>query len=144
MPSVTDWISAVASSLGVIVAGGALWAIAGVRKQIALQRKQLKLDLENVYVARYWAIMDDLDDTSPDSDKRRVHIGRYLRLSEDQCDLRARKRITESTWNYWRSGIAEQLTTVEFQQELDAQRADLFDHVRRLSADSSYDPAQRA
>lgn len=58
MPSVTDWISAVSSLMGAVVAGGALWAVVEVRTQIRLQRKQLKLDVENVYVNRYRSIMD--------------------------------------------------------------------------------------
>lgn len=140
MPLVTDWISAVASIIGTIVAAGALWAIFGVRRQIALQRRQLKLDLEHVYVGRYWSIMDDLMAAPTGSADRRHHIERYLRLSEDQCDLRARKRITTSTWHYWRQGIAEQLAEDETREVLLAQRDDLLEHLRRLTADANYDP----
>jgi hypothetical protein len=82
--------------------------------------------------------MDDLAEVSKRF--RPVQIGRYLRLSEDQCDLRARKRITNSTWLYWRDGIVEQLADPDFQVALQDAPPSLYDHLRRLSADSSYDP----
>jgi hypothetical protein len=138
-PSVTDWISAISSSLAVLASLVALVAVFGVRKQVKLQRRQMKLELENVYVTRYWQIMDDLG-RAPKGNVRNIDIERYLRLSEDQCDLRARHRITGSTWRYWRSGILEQLTDVEFGEGLAQARIDLFDHLRKLSINPSYDP----
>ena len=139
-PSVTDWISAVSSALAVVVGVFALVAVFGVRKQVRLQRRQLKLDLENVYVTRYWQVMDDLASASI-GQVRRGHIARYLRLSEDQCDLRPRRRITKSTWTYWRDGIVEQLKDAEFAAGLEEARSDLFDHLRRLIDNPKYDPA---
>jgi hypothetical protein len=91
-------------------------------------------------VGRYWSIMDDLMAAPVGSVERRRHIERYLRLSEDQCDLRARKRITTSTWRYWRMGITEQLAEDEVREVLSAQRPDLFDHLRQLGKDANYDP----
>lgn len=140
MPLITDWISAASSLIGALVAVGALWAIAGVKKQISLQRRQLKLDLEHVYVSRYWTIMDDLIAAPVGSSDREIHIERYLRLSEDQCDLRARKRITNSTWRYWRTGILEQLADEATRMVLEEQRSDSFVHLRRLSQVATYDP----
>src|SRR4051812_13156318 len=105
-PTITDWISAGAGVLAAAVGVFALLALLGVRRQIALQRRQLKLDLENVYVGRYWQVMDDLAGATRRTRSR--HIWRYIQLSEDQCDLRARGRITGSTWRYWRNGILEQ------------------------------------
>jgi len=137
--SVTDWISAIATAIAAVVGVAALVAIFGVRKQIALHSRQMKLDLENVYVARYWQVMDDLA-ASKGADTKRRHILRYLQLSEDQCDLRARRRITNSTWRYWRSGIVEQLADVEFAGTVLASPAHLLDHVRKLAADPTYEP----
>lgn len=142
-PSVTDWISAVSSVAAVAVGLGALVAVFAVRKQIKLQRRQLKLDLENVYLSRYWQIMDDLALVGADVEARQLHILRYLRLSEDQCDLQARRRVTESTWRYWRVGILEQLSEADFRVALQAAPAELFDHLRRLAGDPEYDPALR-
>lgn len=141
MPLITDWISAIAAIFGALVGVGALVAVLAVRKQVKLQRKQLKLDLENVYLVRYWAIMDDLLTSKPESVDRRRHIARYLRLSEDQCDLRYRGRITASTWNYWRLGMLEQLGDPEFSRVFNGGPPDLFDHLRGLERSAVYDPA---
>ena len=138
-PSATDWMSAVASVFGALVGIVALVAIFGFRKQIALHSRQLKLDLENVYVARYWQVMDDLAASGDDEAESR-HIDRYLKLAEDQCDLRARRRITKSTWLYWKAGIVDQLIEERFSNVVHDTPSRNLQHIRKLQGDSDYDP----
>jgi len=96
-----DWISAGASAVAAVVSVVAVFGLFDVRRQLGLQRQQLHRDLENLYVARYWTIMDKIAEcellTASDAvAPRRIAIRSYLRLSEHECDLRAADRVTDA------------------------------------------------
>jgi hypothetical protein len=81
-------------------------------------RKQRVRDFEDLFVQRYWKIMDDLSleaiecakpDGGPVLPSDRKAVIAFLRLSEDELDLRAKDWIGEDTWKLWRDGMATQL-----------------------------------
>ncbi|MDI5975993.1 hypothetical protein [Amycolatopsis magusensis] len=76
----------------------------------AAKRQRLR-QFETVYVQRYWALMDRLSLDAlrgepvgdlVDDDQRAVRA--YLRLCEDQLDLRRRGWLSASTWLIWAEG----------------------------------------
>ena len=80
--------------------------------------KQRRRDFENLFVQRYWKIMDDLsleaiECTTPDggvvssSDKKAVIA--FLTLSQDELDLRAQRWISADTWELCRVGLTTHL-----------------------------------
>lgn len=84
--------------------------------QLLAARTQRHRDFENLYVQRYWQILDRMPDRlylnheipAPDSDERRLAVA-YLRLCEDEVDLRKQGYITDRTWAIWSDGILAQL-----------------------------------
>ena len=111
MVGLVEWaafLTAVASLVAIIVA----------IVQLSQLRKQRIRDFEDLFVQRYWAIMDSLslkaiecdapDDRAVEADDRRAVMA-YLRLSEDELELRAERWVSPDTWEQWRAGIASQL-----------------------------------
>jgi hypothetical protein len=118
---VLEKIAWVATAVGVFV------AVFAVRAANSQRRRQF----ETIYVQRYWALMDQLSldahkgcepqslDSSghaaaiaagphvSDTDQRVVRS--YLRLCEDELELRREGWISRETWAIWRTGIAAQL-----------------------------------
>jgi hypothetical protein len=86
--------------------------------QLGSLRKERRRAFEESFVQRYWKIMDDLSlaalkGTPPPEaavtpgDEKAVIA--FLRLSEDELDLRARGWISAGTWVLWWEGIRNQL-----------------------------------
>jgi hypothetical protein len=117
---VLEDIAWVATAVGVLVAAFS------VRAANSQRRRQF----ETIYVQRYWALMDQLSlDALKDgqskphnsmgpltvadgqeichNDQRIVHS--YLRLCEDELELRREGWISSETWAIWQAGIAAQL-----------------------------------
>ena len=108
-------------ALGVATLIGVFVAVVGVFAawmQVRALGQQRTRDFENLFVQRYWKIMDDLslkalECAKPDggrvssSDKKAVIA--FLRLSEDEIDLRAAGLISADTWELWRVGMAAHL-----------------------------------
>ena len=102
-----------ATAVGVLVAAGSL----------ALSARQQKRQFESFYVQRYWTLMDRLSldvmrgdvttssHLSPDDEKA---IRAYLRLCEDELELREGGWISRRTWRVWHSGIRAQLRNPPF------------------------------
>ncbi|MDP9998292.1 hypothetical protein J2W15_001789 [Pseudarthrobacter sulfonivorans] len=69
-----------------------------------------------MYVQRYWQILDRMTDkmylnheiSEPTQDEIRLAVA-YLRLSEDELDLRKQGFITDRTWAIWSEGILAQI-----------------------------------
>lgn len=147
-PLWTDVLSAWSSLASALIGLAALAAIIVVGVQIRLQRTQLHRDLENMYVARYWAIMDRLAESEllprEEGVKRRaIAIRSYLRLCEDECDLRAANRVTDDTWWEWLDGMRTQLAEQDFREELESAPADQFVNLRKLvTSDLDFEPSQ--
>lgn len=93
--------------------------------QLTALRKQRRRAFEQFFMHRYWQIMDGMSlegamgrrlaglEVSPE-DKRAVIA--YLRLSEDEADLRARGWISTDTWALWWEGVATQLQRWPFDE----------------------------
>lgn len=72
-------------------------------------------DFENLYVERYWNLMDGFRSepwTAP-SLKRlpkedRAKIVAYLQLCEDELDLRRNGFVSTKTWELWATGMVSQ------------------------------------
>ena len=92
--------------------------------QLRQVRKQRKREFEDLFVQRYWSIMDRLSTSALESrpnggavlDEDRRSVIAYLRLSEDELDLRARNWISQDAWELWRDGIASQLRRWPFEE----------------------------
>jgi hypothetical protein len=75
-------------------------------------RQQSHRAFENLYVQRFWTILDEFSDTatlSQDltewSNSDRAVAVNYIRLCEDQLDMRRLGRVTHDTWEFWSSAI---------------------------------------
>ncbi|WP_328610567.1 hypothetical protein OG943_16060 [Amycolatopsis sp. NBC_00345] len=79
-------------------------------------QQQRRRQFETLYVQRYWALMDKLSldalrgvpmrDVGED-DERVMRA--YVRLCEDQLELREKGWIGDSTWQIWAEGMRAQL-----------------------------------
>jgi len=70
-----------------------------------------------MYVQRYWTIIDrfsleaaskDRPDAKPDESDQKA-IRAYIRLCEDELEMRAEGWISDSTYKIWASSICMQL-----------------------------------
>ena len=93
--------------------------------QLYLLGKQRRRDFEDLFVQRYWTIMDRLTmetiECKPSKDRRvlpedRRAVIAYLRLCEDELDLRAQNWVSADTWRIWHAGIASQLKRWPFDE----------------------------
>lgn len=118
----------------------ATWAVVlgaialGVAAYQLFQSNQIrKHEFEDIYVQRYWQIMDRLTSEqkqalfSEDKARKLAHdsevrdvLWRYLELCEDQADLRAMNMITTSTWHQWHDGVIDAASRPPYATLLDA------------------------
>ncbi|MGK0716694.1 hypothetical protein ACR5KS_11680 [Leucobacter sp. W1153] len=102
-----------------------IWAvvIAGIALlftgyQLIQANRLRKYEFADIYVQRYWAIMDQLTAEQKqklytgDRARELIHdekvrniLWKYLELCEDQADLRAVNMINTATWKQWRGGV---------------------------------------
>lgn len=103
----------------VVTAVGVLLAALSIR---ASQRQRLR-SFEAFYVERYWSLMDSLSLEAikldpnyerDDSDEKAVRS--YIRLCEDECELRKKGWIADATWKIWTEGMKDQLLREPFVQ----------------------------
>ncbi|MFE0921280.1 hypothetical protein ACFY2D_35000 [Streptomyces nigra] len=132
----------------------ALIALAAyVTSSISAARARVKT-IEDAYVARYWQILDRFPSEalvaeqgrSLDSEDERV-VRLYLRLCEDELELRQLGWVSGQTWEQWRSGITaalEQWPVVqEWEPIKEGRRApNQFELLRKLSTGVQQDPFQ--
>lgn len=106
-------VASIATAIGVLTA-------VGVLRQNQRQRVR---QFEDMYVLRYWEIMDRLslpalrgDGTDPlePSDEKAVRA--YFRLCEDELQLREDAWISDSTWEIWALGIRQQMNSSPFSE----------------------------
>ncbi len=128
--------------------------------QLGQLRKQRHRDFEDLFMQRYWGVMERLspqaiEGTAPAdgylSDTDRAAVLAYLHLVEDELNLRAENWIRRDTWRIWRAGMASQLRRWPFSEvyvDVLAQEAARGDygqlpHLRRTFdrlADVTFDP----
>ncbi len=135
-----ETIAAVVAAVGVVFAGV---AVHGVQRRRARQ-------FEGLYVQRYWDLMDRLSlralracpyDSACDEDKRTVE--QYLRLCEDQLEMRALGAITVDTHSVWVDGIVTSLAREPFRgawSDVRKRRAGEFEYLRAMGENRDYDP----
>lgn len=121
---------------------------------IGQARTQRVRQVEDVYVARYWSLLDRLGprtlrglDGHDLSKEEELAIRLYFRLSEDQADLRAQSWVSDDTWREWKGAISSQMSRSPFNrlweetcEDSDAGRDYSFEHLRQLSRNADYDP----
>ncbi|MFZ3467799.1 hypothetical protein ACODT3_38390 [Streptomyces sp. 4.24] len=108
--------------------------------------------IEDAYIARYWQVLDRFPvsalvaeegtECTPE-ELRAVRL--YLRLCEDELELRQLGWVSGQTWKQWRPGIQTQLNQWPIADEWapirDLQRAPhQFHLLRRLDATPDFDP----
>jgi len=120
---VVRWAPAVTAA-GVLIAAFSLF----------LSARQQKRQFESFYIQRYWNLMDQLSlevirgnhsGSGLNSTDEKVVLG-YLRLCEDELELRAGGWISHRTWGVWRKGIHCQLRREPYAQlwaSIDAENA---------------------
>jgi len=137
-------ITQVLSSLAI---GVAIWVAVG---QLRSQNKQQHREFENLYVQRYWSIVDrfgsdyrlngrrtDLDETDL------MACQAYLQLCEDEVDLYEAGRITSDTWEIWKSGIDSMLEEDHFRQILESTPEESYKTLRRYIREKKLAPRYR-
>lgn len=109
--------------------------------------------IEDAYVARYWQILDrfptealvGMQGSTPLSEDSQRAVRLYLRLCEDELELRQLGWVGRRTWQQWHPGIEAQLKQWPVVDEWipirDGQRAPhQFELLRQLAATPHYDP----
>jgi hypothetical protein len=136
----------IASSIASIVTA---LAVAFAVGQLVVARQQSHREFENIYVQRFWAIIDQFTDEvalqpAPQSfaGHDRVIALSYIRLCEDELDMRHLGRITNSTWSFWSPAIAATMSQTGY-QELLVTEPELFARVREFLATKGRDPYVR-
>ncbi|MFJ6114564.1 hypothetical protein ACIQC8_10680 [Agrococcus sediminis] len=110
-----------------VTVGIALVAAVGLVLQLRQTNLLRKHEFEDIYVQRYWQIMDGLtaeervdllhgrlpSGAAPHSETRR-RLWAYLELCEDEADQRQAGLITTATWDQWKGGIHHVATRPPF------------------------------
>lgn len=130
-----DWTLQITQFASSIAVGVAIWVAVS---QLGSQNRQQHREFENMYVQRYWVIIDRF---SADyrlrgrrtqlSDNDRLACQSYLQLCEDEVDLFEAGRITAETWKIWKSGIDSMLEEEHFRQILAATSEEIYQTLRR-------------
>lgn len=111
----------------------AVIALAIAAYQLYQSNRIRKHEFEDIYVQRYWQIMDQLDSRQKQSlykadeaqvlatdENAREALWKFLELCEDQADLRAVNMVTTSTWSQWHGGVRKAASRPPFAGVLDA------------------------
>lgn len=116
MPDEFAWLERIAWATTIFTL---VVAIVTVRAANIQRRRQF----ETIYVQRYWALIDQLSldalrgDQQDPIDAADQRVARfYLRLCEDELELRQAGWITDETWRIWEAGIVAQLQRWPFDQ----------------------------
>lgn len=108
--------------------------------------------IEDAYIARYWQILDQFpsealvaEQGTAGEDEGRKAARLYLRLCEDELELRQLGWVGRNTWKQWSPGIQAQLAQWPVAGEWalihNGRRAPhQFALLRRLAAHSDYNP----
>lgn len=115
-----EWVNITSQVATVIAVGAAFLQLIGAR---AAKHR----DFENLYVQRYWNLMDRFEgnpwtatsvDDLIESDRSRVSA--YLQLCEDELDLRRNGFISTKTWGIWVDGMKSQCARPAYKDALNA------------------------
>lgn len=134
-----EWVNLVVQ---IVTAAAIIFAV----MQLVGARTQQHREFENLYVQRYWKLLDEMSlslyegkSVTPSTPAdRRVILG-YLRLCEDELDLRGQGFVTDRTWNIWAEGIQAQVRSAPYSSMLAGLDSSELPALRRF-ADDSVDP----
>lgn len=85
--------------LGTLVT--AIIGLSFVVRQLSEQRRTLRAEFGNLYIARSWQIDDDLLLERKGSKRHRQHRQRYLRLFDDEFDVATLGFLDPEQWRAW-------------------------------------------
>ncbi|MDJ0457731.1 hypothetical protein PUN71_011005 [Arthrobacter sp. NQ7] len=129
-----DWLEPLAHAATVV-------AVLFLVPQLIGARAAKHRDFENLYVQRYWNLMDNfegdawteaLGDDQQSADKARVNA--YLHLCEDELDLRRNGFVSTKTWDIWADGIGSQCRLAPYTRALDAMNPNELPTLRHFLA----------
>ena len=119
--------------------------------QLLFHARQMHRDLEMHYVDQYWKIMHStttewrltyfIGNQVNIEDRRAIQD--YLQLCEDEIELRANARVTDSTWHIWAGAISDMLSIPVFADALAASPNGLLGNLKQMMASpipKEYDP----
>lgn len=115
--------------------------------QLIQGRSAKHRDFENLYVQRYWNLMDRFEgnpwtaasiDDLVDSDRSRVSA--YLQLCEDELDLRRNGFISTKTWGIWVDGMKSQCARAAYEEALNAMEQGELPALRDFIDNGNEDP----
>lgn len=118
--------------------------------QLIASRVAKHRDFENLYVQRYWNIMDGFADDPLEAEALgdldpadQTRIKSYLQLCEDEIDLRENGFITTKTWGIWSSGMIFQCAQPAFSESLSKLADEKLPSLRRyIAQDIQEDPLE--
>lgn len=117
--------------------------------QLVGDRNSRHREFENLYVQRYWSLTDQLSFDPWSKPTRRSLSERdhglcraYLRLCEDEVELRIHGYVTDQTWTLWADGIRVQTNVEPFKEILGSEPEDQLLELRKFLKDGE-DPLKR-
>jgi hypothetical protein len=133
----------------IVTALGVLGAVFGLRQSYRERLRQF----EAMYVNRYWSLLDLLSlDALKGSDPKVISnsderaIRAYIRLCEDELEMRETGYISDDTYALWADGMREQLKQPMFArvwEEIQDERTFPYDHLAQLvGPDPGYEPCK--
>ncbi|MER5638857.1 hypothetical protein ABT095_18070 [Kitasatospora sp. NPDC002227] len=140
---------AVAEAVAACVTAGTV--LFGALLAFPQARRNRQREVSDIYVRRYWQLLDQM----PESVLRGLDVGEaddrlvrlYLRLCEDQAELREEGWVSRARWLEWRGAIRAQLELPlylrvweEALTDSDNGQGGSFRHLRQLVWDAHYDP----
>jgi len=147
------WITTYSVAITTLASSGAVIGIWFAFMQLRLTRKIAQLQFEDGLSKEYRDLANRIPTkallghslSDEEYEKSFDEIFRYMDLSNEQINLRSRKRISLSVWNEWLAGIAANLQMPTFSKAWDEikNQSSLFQELRRLEAEQfRSDPAK--
>ncbi|GHD81932.1 hypothetical protein CLV85_0133 [Salinibacterium amurskyense] len=130
-----------------IVQGVTALAIIFAAWQLLFHSRQMHREFEQLYVTRYWVLMDQRSAgftiTGRARKEDRPVVRGYLQLCEDEIDLRRLGRVTDNTWEFWAGATLDQVAAPAYSKELATLRRDDYQLLRELIRTEGADPLRR-
>jgi hypothetical protein len=127
-----EWAEVVAQLVTPIAVLFAIFQLIGAR---AAKHR----DFENLYVQRYWNLMDSFEGDPwstrsvralPRRDRSKIR--NYLQLCEDELDLRRNGFISTKTWDIWADGMISQCSLPVYVDGMRNAKVDALPALRRF------------
>lgn len=130
-----------------VVQGVTALAIIFAAWQLLFHSRQMHREFEQLYVSRYWVLMDQRSAhfavTGHARKRDRPVVRGYLQLCEDEIDLRRLGRVTDNTWEFWAGAALDQVAAPAYAKELETLGCDDYHLLRELIRTEGTDPLRR-